>query len=95
MSDSFSVDEMVACDALSAPVSEELGYFAHPLSINSRIVFITARQLLDNYSSYNRILYDINIESIDLVGTQLSFGIRFGFWFGSRRKCISCSVESR
>ena len=66
MSDSFSIDETVSCDALSAPVAEELGYFAHPLSINSRVVFITARQLLDNYSSYSRILYDTNTENIDL-----------------------------
>lgn len=82
MSDSFSVDETVTCGALSAPVAEELGYFAHPLSINSRVVFITARQLLDNYSSYNRILYDINIESIDLVGHNEVFPMASGLGFG-------------
>lgn len=82
MSVSFSVDDTVTCDALSAPVAEDLGYFAHPLSINSRVVFITAKELFDNYSSYNKILYDTNVDSIDLVGHDEVFPLASGLGFG-------------
>jgi hypothetical protein len=83
MSNLFSVDETVTCDAPSAtPLAEELGYFAHPLSINSRVVFITAKQLLGSYSSYNKILYDTNVESIDLVGHDEVFPLASGLGYG-------------